>query len=436
MPLPSDWSSPQWSNLILGRKSDKEWPDKAQLQEWLDISMRRLRQARDILRRAFVGMGPNDEGARHIAGYLTDWLLAGLIARENVLLIGPPGTAKTQIALLAYRLLGLSEACVDDQHAQLLEMPVEDIRQWHARSDAEQKVQKYFHYLLSRYTQPDEIFGPLSLEYMKKGILVRINFSFATGPGVRGLFFDEVFKASSSILNTLLTLLQERTYFNWGANVPADAVMLIGATNEMPGQFGGAVPGVAERGEDFSFLYAFLDRFSVRLRVPTLSFGSDDGDVNNSSMVNAVNKAWQREQSRFINDDDFHETLLDLPVRPEERACVNDLLFAGRAMFWDDIDAFDVGEVKSFNERFINIALELMKNNTDPSMHQITWTISPRKLRSLKKVALAHALLCDDSFTAGRLIKSPDSNELGIFNLIWDSPEAEGDLLRKINPFI
>jgi MoxR-like ATPase len=152
--------------------------------------------------------------------------LLTVLAGENLLLIGPPGTAKS---LIARRI------------AQTL--------------TADDNSGSYFEYLLTKFSTPEEIFGPLSIAALKADCVKRNTTGYL--PTVRIAFLDEIFKASSSILNALLTILNERKYHNGAEvqDVPMQA--LIAASNELPtGQ------------EELSALY---DRFLVRVFVDYVS---------------------------------------------------------------------------------------------------------------------------------------------------------------------
>lgn len=147
-------------------------------------------------------------------------LLAAL-AGEHTLLIGPPGTAKSALA-----------------------------RRIHlAFCDA-----RYFERLLTRFTVPEELFGPLSIRALEEDRYERHTTGFL--PDATVAFIDEVFKANSAILNALLTLLNEREFDNGAGRQRCPLVSVVGATNVVPED---------EVGE------AFLDRFLVRLTVGPVS---------------------------------------------------------------------------------------------------------------------------------------------------------------------
>jgi MoxR-like ATPase len=147
-------------------------------------------------------------------------LLAAL-AGEHTLLIGPPGTAKSQLARRLHLAFGDG---------------------------------LYFERLLTRYTVPEELFGPLSIRALEEDRYERQTEGFL--PRASIAFIDEVFKANSAILNALLTLLNEREFDNGPRREACPLVSVIGATNAVPED---------EVGE------AFFDRFLMRLPVAPVS---------------------------------------------------------------------------------------------------------------------------------------------------------------------
>src|SRR3954465_5285107 len=129
-----------------------------------------------------------------------DLVLTALVAQEHVLLVGPPGCAKS---LLLDSLLGWAGG-------------------------------KRFSVLLTKFSVPEEVFGPVSLAGLKEDRYRRIT----TGklPEADFAFVDEVFKASSAILNTLLKLLNERVYdAGDGEARPVPLKLCVAASNEWPG---------------------------------------------------------------------------------------------------------------------------------------------------------------------------------------------------------
>ncbi|HEX3129653.1 MAG TPA: AAA family ATPase [Thermoanaerobaculia bacterium] len=147
---------------------------------------------------------------------LAEMIALAAVAGEHVLVIGPPGTAKSE----AVRRIARS---VDS---------------------------RIFEYLLGRFTEPSEIFGPIDLRRLKEGFVETETAGML--PEADFAFLDEVFKGSTAILNTLLGILNERVFRRGHSVVRCPLRVCVGASNTLP--------------EDES-LAAFADRFLVRIFV-------------------------------------------------------------------------------------------------------------------------------------------------------------------------
>jgi MoxR-like ATPase len=140
-------------------------------------------------------------------------LLVTLLAGEHMLVVGPPGTAKSALVRNLARLV-----------------------------DA-----RYFEYLLTRFSEPNELFGPVDIKAFREGTFVRR--IEAMLPDAEIVFLDEIFKSNSAILNALLSILNERRFFTGSRSLKVPLCSLFGATNEVPND---------------EALGAIFDRFLVR----------------------------------------------------------------------------------------------------------------------------------------------------------------------------
>jgi len=168
-------------------------------------SIEKLNEVLKSLKDAFVGKNE-----------IIDLLGISLIARENAFLLGPPGTAKSAIVR------ALSNK-IDEG--------------------------KNFEYLLTRFTEPNEIFGPFDIRKLKEGELVTNTDGMM--PEASMVFLDEIFNANSAILNSLLMALNEKIFRRGKETRKLPALMFVGASNVLP--------------EDEA-LNALLDRFLVRIK--------------------------------------------------------------------------------------------------------------------------------------------------------------------------
>lgn len=164
-------------------------------------------------------------------------LALATVCREHVLLIGPPGTAKTGLVDQFCRSVGARQ----------------------------------FRYLLTRFTEPSELFGPLDIEQFQAGSY-RIRTENML-PEAEIVFLDEVFQGSSAILNTLLTLLNERRFNNGAQTAATPLISLYGATAAPPED-----PAVVP----------FSDRFLLRLELTR---------VGEDRLADLLDLGWEQERT-------------------------------------------------------------------------------------------------------------------------------------------
>lgn len=144
---------------------------------------------------------------------LVDLVALAAVTGEHLLVIGPPGTAKSEAVRRAARATGAT----------------------------------VFEYLLGRFTEPSEIFGPVDLRKLRDGLVETETRGML--PEAEFAFLDEVFQGSTAILNTLLGILNERTFRRGHTHIACPLRVCVGASNALP---------------DDESLAAFADRFLLR----------------------------------------------------------------------------------------------------------------------------------------------------------------------------
>jgi MoxR-like ATPase len=162
----------------------------------------------DVLKRRFIG---RDE--------VIDLIALAVVAGEHLFLHGPPGTAKS--ALIR-------------QFATAVRGP-------------------YFEYLLTRFSEPNEVFGPIDLVRLREGTVATVTTGML--PEAEFVFLDELFNANSAILNNLLSVLNERVYRRGAEVHRLPMLSLLSASNHLP---------------DDDALRALFDRFLLRCHVDNL----------------------------------------------------------------------------------------------------------------------------------------------------------------------
>jgi MoxR-like ATPase len=141
-------------------------------------------------------------------------MLVSAIAGEHMVIVGPPGTAKSAMI---------------DMFARLVDA-------------------RYFEYLLTRFTEPNELFGPVDIAAFREGRYTRRIENML--PTAEIVFLDEIFKSNSAILNSLLHVINERKFANGSQVVEVPLISLYAASNEVPND---------------ESLAAMFDRFLLRV---------------------------------------------------------------------------------------------------------------------------------------------------------------------------
>lgn len=168
-----------------------------------------------------------------------DLMTLALICREHMLLLGQPGSGKSELVQRFARGINAS----------------------------------VFQYLLTRFTEPAELFGPIDIKEFHNGRYAIITAGML--PAAEVAFLDEVFQASSAILNTLLNVVHERVFHNGSVAQPVPLITLFAASNTLP---------------DDTALDAFTDRFVLRIEVRP---------VGDSALGDLIDKGWILETERI-----------------------------------------------------------------------------------------------------------------------------------------
>ncbi len=273
------------------------------------------------LKRAFVG---KDE--------IVDLMSVCLIAGENLFILGPPGTAKSALVHeLGKRVEGQT-----------------------------------FEYLLTRFTEPNELFGPFDIRKLREGVLETNTEGML--PEASLVFLDELLNANSAILNSLLTVLNERVLRRGRETIRLPILMAVGASNHLP--------------EDDA-LRALFDRFILRVR-------SDN--VGDENLVDVLRAGWQLESGGNGASDVAAITL-------DEIAGLRGL-----------VGQIDLAPVET---AYVDLTVRLRTMGIP---------ISDRRAVKVQRLIAASAILC------GRTAAHP--SDLWVLEHIWDI-EEQRELLRS-----
>ena len=190
--------------------------------------------------------------------------LLAAIAGESIIILGPPGVAKSMVA---------------------------------RRLKCAFKDAKSFEYLMSRFSTPDEIFGPVSISRLKNADKYERTVEGYL-PSADVVFLDEIWKAGPAIQNTLLTVINEKLFRNGDQEIKLPLKLLVAASNELPA-----------KGEG---LEALWDRFVVRVESGCIKLranfdrmlldtcdGQEPADENSWQITNEEYAAWSEAIQRI-----------------------------------------------------------------------------------------------------------------------------------------
>ncbi len=263
-----------------------------------------------------------------------DLLGVSLVAGENLFILGPPGTAKSAIVRgLASRLEG-----------------------------------RYFDYLLTRFTEPSELFGPFDIRKLRDGELQTNTEGML--PEGEIIFLDELLNANSAILNSLLMALNERVFRRGRETRDLGFVLTVGASNNLP--------------EDEA-LAALFDRFLLRVQ---------SNNVPDEQLGSVLQAGWQLQRSTGSRQ------------AAQQTVSVADVLQLQAC-----IPAIDVSGVR---QSYVSLIHRLRHAGIE---------VSDRRAVRLQRLAAASALMC------GRT--EVHLSDLWVLRYIWDTME-QVEVLNKI----
>lgn len=287
---------------------------EAMAEETLTIGRRLQEQVLEPMKAAFVGKAE-----------IIDLLGLCLAGGENLFILGPPGTAKSALVHdLGRRLEG-----------------------------------ETFEYLLTRFTEPNELFGPFDIRKLRDGILETNTEGML--PEASLVFLDELLNANSAILNSLLTVLNERVLRRGRQTYELPLLTVIGASNHLP--------------EEES-LRALFDRFLIRVR---------SENVDDSALAQVLLAGWQLEK-----DGDAK------------------------------VEGIGVEEIRQLQAALPTVRLEAVQEtyvNLIGRIRALGLQLSDRRAVKLQRLIAASALLC------GR--QEAVVSDLWVMRHVWDQEEQQ-----------
>ncbi|MCI7076909.1 BspA family leucine-rich repeat surface protein [Campylobacter sp.] len=298
-------------------------------------------------------------------------VLLSMFAGKSIFLYGPPGTAKSMIARrasLAFDTLGNSRIPTENSR-----IPNENSTE---NSRIPNKNKGFFAYLMNRFSTPEEIFGSIDIAELKKNNLTRKTDGYL--PTAHFAFLDEIWKSSPAILNTLLTIINERIYRDGNTDVKVPLKGIVCASNEFP---------PANQG-----LEALYDRMILRYFVKPLN------EKENFEKLFKSKQSTEPSVSMSFSADELNTVLKNrenIDFSPQAMSLVHEL----RSQI-DQINANEeyraeiLGEIEDFTPIYVSDR----RWKECASLLQTAALLSDRKqVESYDLALLAHALWSDES---------------------------------------
>ena len=317
-----------------------------------------IRKVRNMLDRFKQLLGEMNRGIYEKETELSLSLLAAL-AGESIILLGPPGVAKSMVARQ------LKTAFRDAQS---------------------------FEYLMSRFSTPDEIFGPVSIQKLKTSDTYERAVEGYL-PTADVVFLDEIWKAGPAIQNTLLTVINEKIFRNGNREMHLPLKLLVAASNELPA-----------KGEG---LEALWDRFVIRIESRPIKL-----EKNFRAMLLEAHADFSR-STRVLGHADFADNadFSDLKITAEEYA-----------EWAERIDK--IGVKIEVLDAISAIRKSLRAVNVDEAAERRNIYVSDRRWKNIVRLLRTSAFMQDRE-------EVEICDLLPIYHCLWQEPE-ERDAIRTI----
>lgn len=285
-------------------------------------------------------------------------LLAAL-AGESIILLGPPGMAKSMVA------------------RQL--------------KTAFREAQS-FEYLMSRFSTPDEIFGPVSIQKLKTSDTYERAVEGYL-PTADVVFLDEIWKAGPAIQNTLLTVINEKIFRNGNREMHLPLKLLVAASNELPA-----------KGEG---LEALWDRFVIRIESRPIKLEKNFRAMLLESHADFSGSTGMLGHADFADNADFS----DLKITAEEYA------------EWAE-KICKIGVKEEVLDAISAIRKSLRAVNVDEAAERRNIYVSDRRWKNIVRLLRTSAFMQDRE-------EVDICDLLPIYHCLWQEPE-ERDAIRNI----